>query len=435
MPRGLIVALDGTITLIFQTSIDKAMEEIFGLRDPFSNVPWLQVHKQTLCLCGLLADRAEARLVLLFLLIESAWDFASLASSSPGPHWCKLFLFLTLTKPNSGFYEGHWCTKFAKWNSKLFLTTVSDLHGLQSMVLRPATSLSSGKRWEMQILRSHSQSTKLEILGLEPRNLCFNTVVIQLVNPSPPGDSHACSSLRPTGLRELKGQAEWHSVLCPFSCPSFKREVMHALLPLVSCPAGFLWPHPPSTTHWIWSRIVLPFLPHLCVCPSWLSGSGLLAGCWCSRIKTQCPALEASNRSTWHTRASLSFSGTSSGLSSMLSHSQGHTICPKTIAPFYCRNFCEFFSAPFVSSPPFTQEMCVTLLYIIALAGNLSSCSVWGTDYSWSCWRHLLSILPDHMAQPHVLTILANESSSYPAATLFMFYSIRLFQKFIQAFP
>ena len=126
MPRGLVVALDGTITLIFQTSIDKAMEEIFGLRDPFSNVPWLQVHKQTLCLCGLLADRAEARLVLLFLLIESAWDFTSLASSSPGPHWCKLFLFLTLTKPNSGFSEGHWCTKFAKWNSKLFLTTLSD---------------------------------------------------------------------------------------------------------------------------------------------------------------------------------------------------------------------------------------------------------------------------------------------------------------------
>ena len=186
---------------------------------------------------------------------------------------------------------------------------------------------------------------------------------------------------------------------------------------------------------WIWSRIVLPFLPHLCVCPSWLSGSGLLAGCWCSRIKTQCPAFEASNRITRHTRASLSFSGTSSGLSSKLSHSQGHTICPKTIAPFYCRNFCEFFSAPFVSSSPFTQEMCVTLLRIIALAGNLSSCSVWGTDYSWSCWRHLLSILPDHMAQPHVLTISANESSSYPPATLFMFYSIRLFQKFIQVFP
>jgi len=39
MPRGLVVALDGTIPLRFQTAIDKAMEEIFGLKDPFSNVP------------------------------------------------------------------------------------------------------------------------------------------------------------------------------------------------------------------------------------------------------------------------------------------------------------------------------------------------------------------------------------------------------------
>lgn len=30
---------------------------------------------------------------------------------------------------------------------------------------------------------------------------------------------------------------------------------MHALLPLVSCPAGFLWPHPPSTTQ-------LDLIPH-----------------------------------------------------------------------------------------------------------------------------------------------------------------------------
>lgn len=245
------------------------------------------------------------------------------------------------------------------------------------------------------------------------------------------------SSLSPTGFGELKSQSRRMAF---FSSPVFlslplKGKVMHAwfLLILLSCKLHAA--HPPDC------HSLLDLIPHCLALSSssmcmsvlalmiWLAGWVLVLQC-----KNRCPTL-------WHLEGAHGphplgclFSVTSSGFSTCFPMSRTHHLP---------QDNCSILLQKLVSSSlllvwlitPFTQEMCVILLHVITTAGNPSSCSVWGTDCSQSCWRHLLSIPPDY-GPPACSNYLANDILFLPEAdTMFHVYSIRLAQKFIQVFP